>query len=98
MGPILGRQDPGGPHVGPMKFAIWVGFHAISNSVNGLAPVGHRPSAAVLLNCVELVTSQLNQNTVGTLLGRNIGVIVALGEPWVDSGNGLDWTDQIIPE
>ena len=25
MGPIWGRQDPGGPHVGPMNFAIWVG-------------------------------------------------------------------------
>ena len=23
MGPILGRQDPDGPHVGPMNFAIW---------------------------------------------------------------------------
>ena len=23
MGPIWGWQDPGGPHVGPMKFAIW---------------------------------------------------------------------------
>ena len=23
MGPILGRQDPGGPHVGPMNLAIW---------------------------------------------------------------------------
>ena len=23
MGPIRGRQDPGGPHVGPMNFAIW---------------------------------------------------------------------------
>ena len=23
MGPIWGRQDPGGPHIGPMKFAIW---------------------------------------------------------------------------
>ena len=23
MGPIRGRQDPGGPHVGPMSFAIW---------------------------------------------------------------------------
>ena len=22
-GPIWGRQDPGGPHVGPMSFAIW---------------------------------------------------------------------------
>ena len=25
MGPIWGRQDPGGPHVGPIKSAIWVG-------------------------------------------------------------------------
>ena len=24
MGSIWDRQDPGGPHVGPMKFAIWV--------------------------------------------------------------------------
>ena len=23
MGPNWGRQDPGGPHVGPMNFAIW---------------------------------------------------------------------------
>ena len=23
MGPIWGRQDPGGPHVGPMNFANW---------------------------------------------------------------------------
>ena len=24
-GPIWGRQDPGGPHVGLMNFAIWEG-------------------------------------------------------------------------
>ena len=24
MGPIWGRQHPGGPNVGPMNFAIWV--------------------------------------------------------------------------
>ena len=23
MGPIWGQQDPGGPHGGPMNFAIW---------------------------------------------------------------------------
>ena len=23
MGPIWVRQDPGGPHVGPMNFVIW---------------------------------------------------------------------------
>ena len=26
MGPIWGRQNPGGPHVGPMNLAIWVRF------------------------------------------------------------------------
>ena len=26
MGPIWSRQDPGGPHVGPMNFAIWDGL------------------------------------------------------------------------
>ena len=26
MGPIWGRQAPGGPHVGPMNFAIWYPF------------------------------------------------------------------------
>ena len=26
MGPIWGRQDPDGPHVGPMNFAIWDAF------------------------------------------------------------------------
>ena len=24
MGPIWGQQDPGGPHVGPINFVIWV--------------------------------------------------------------------------
>ena len=23
MGPSWGREDPGGPHVGPMNFAVW---------------------------------------------------------------------------
>ena len=27
MGPIWGRQDPGGPHVSPMNLAIWVYFY-----------------------------------------------------------------------
>ena len=27
VGPIWGRQDPGGPHFGPMNFAIWVRIH-----------------------------------------------------------------------
>ena len=30
MGPIWGRQDPGGSHVGPMNFVIWGSFSASS--------------------------------------------------------------------
>ena len=30
MGPIWGRQDPGGPHVGPMNIAIWAVYCALN--------------------------------------------------------------------
>ena len=31
MGPIWGREGPGGPHVGPMNFAIWVASDDVTN-------------------------------------------------------------------
>ena len=34
MGPIWGRQDPGGPHVGPINFAIWVSTHLWAGAVH----------------------------------------------------------------
>ena len=37
MGPIWGRQDPGGPHVSPMNFAIWgfvVGWVCLDKDIN----------------------------------------------------------------
>ena len=36
MGPIWGRQDPGGPHVGPMNIAIWV--YTSTSAINTLRP------------------------------------------------------------
>ena len=30
MGPIWGRQDPGGPHVGPINFALWAIIQAMA--------------------------------------------------------------------
>ena len=33
MGPIWGRQDPGGPHVGPMNFVIWVKMALTSKNI-----------------------------------------------------------------
>ena len=35
-GPIWGRQDPGGPHVGPMNFAIRVNLLTDINSNHGM--------------------------------------------------------------
>ena len=29
MGPTWGRQDPGGPHVGPINFAIWASLNEL---------------------------------------------------------------------
>ena len=34
MGPIWGRQDQGGPHVGPMNFAIWDVTLGLENGVS----------------------------------------------------------------
>ena len=34
MGPIWGRQDPDGPHVGPMNFVIWVAFWKRNQPMN----------------------------------------------------------------
>ena len=36
-GPIWGRQDPGGPHVGPMNFAIWVPSLALGHPYDCLS-------------------------------------------------------------
>ena len=36
MGSIWGRQDPGGPHVGPMNFAFW-GVYEYGGVYLGLA-------------------------------------------------------------
>ena len=49
MGPIWGRQDPGGPNVGPMNFAIWVGIQ--------LSTVTTR-SSIIAFNTAEITTQQ----------------------------------------
>ena len=36
MEPIWGRQDPGGPHVGPMNFAIWGAWHTRGEHTTGV--------------------------------------------------------------
>ena len=38
MGSIWGRQDPGGPHIGPMNFVIWVVYGNQSVHLELLVP------------------------------------------------------------
>ena len=38
MGPIWGRQDPGGPHVGPMNYAIWEAYN--QDHEYAVSPIG----------------------------------------------------------
>ena len=44
MGPIWGRQDPGGPRVGPMNFAIWGDPYAPPSHWDPLRPYGSNTS------------------------------------------------------
>ena len=58
MGPIWGRQDPGGPHVGPVNFAIWVYIYV--DKINP-AHQGFRPRQ-VLPRLISLVIAQSLQD------------------------------------
>ena len=46
MGPIWGRQDPDGPHVGPMTFAIWA--VAVKVSFEGRAGISYKASINIV--------------------------------------------------
>ena len=50
MGPIWGQQDPGGPHVGPMNFAIW---EVNLGSENGLTLPSNKPLSEQILTIAE---------------------------------------------
>ena len=45
MGPVWGRQDPGGPHIGPMKFDIWDTIH----QTPAIVDISHSHSWILLL-------------------------------------------------
>ena len=69
MVPIWGRQDPGGPHVDPMNFALWV-------FITGNVPPGILASACsgdgLLLNqCYFIVTKTVKYSFQCFLFVRN---------------------------
>ena len=61
MGPIWGRQDPGGPRVGPLNLAIWVVFSPLTLEYFG---VGVRSVVAILIGVEPVEFSQ--ERIIGT--------------------------------
>ena len=61
MGPIWGRQDPGGPHVGPMNFAIWVN-DSVNNNV--MSSVQRRCNGMVMLSLRYVSDGQQSINSL----------------------------------
>ena len=60
MGPIWGRQDPGGPHVGPMNIAISAGWPQPSlEAFQGELLWGHKVMAEILQATFLKVFSQI---------------------------------------
>ena len=57
MGPIWGRQDPGGPHVGPMNFATWVIFAKIVTSLWIFRNL--TPSNTFVMYLTTIITSEI---------------------------------------
>ena len=58
MGPIWGRQDPGGPHVGPMIFSIWAAKNHFLNQCweRPMKPLAHkRPVMQKASPCFDIV-------------------------------------------
>ena len=52
MGPIWGRQDPGGPHICPMNFAFWVIFDCIITAPDCISILRN---SRWVLNCMNVM-------------------------------------------
>ena len=72
MGPIWGRQEPGGPHVGSMNFAIW-GVTKIGNTCKKASEDGNKAKkytgSYFTVVKVSLVTSKKTSNPCVTVRG-----------------------------
>ena len=88
MGPIWGRQDPGGPHVGPMNLAIWVAHWPLGDPYVIIEFIIFKFISGVDLLSIscEIVLRWMIQDLTGDLSTLNIG-----------SGNGLVPSDCMMP-
>ena len=59
MGPIWGRQDPGGPHAGPMTFAIWALIQVMA-----CGTIGAKSSPEPKLICYQLHSQDFRETFI----------------------------------
>ena len=64
MGPTWGRQDPGGPHVGPMNLALWDGLFILWNTVR------------CHYNTVSVLQNIHNRHPIARPWGRAMGCLL----------------------
>ena len=84
MGPIWGRQDPGGPHVGPMNLAIWVAHWSLGDPYVIIELIIFKFISGVDLLSISCVI--VLQDLTGDLSKFITG-----------SGNGLVPSDRMMP-
>ena len=60
MGPIWGQQDPGGPHVGPMNFALWDMIIHIREHISWMNALWLKQNAVILQMTFSLLTGYLD--------------------------------------
>ena len=69
MGPIWGRQGPGGPHVGPMNLAIWVVIQISCLNLNKKLRVVKMPTLSSQV--VMTISAATSNNKVGIMTTFN---------------------------
>ena len=68
MGPIWGRQDPGGPHVGPLNFVIWDGTSVWPSAAMTISTVTSQACSGITLKVVKRNMMRLSRRlTIETM-------------------------------
>ena len=73
MGPIWGRQGPGGPHVGHMSFVIWEINAKQVQDLHGIKLLSHRECLTKLQSYGQIVVNS-NRSDIHVLLCHGISI------------------------
>ena len=83
VGLIWGWQDPGGPHVGPMNFVIWVKSPLVLSSFFNTVSAG----TTVLANTWDIDDLQIRTvlRRKFMIISWQVNALIIIGNLWVDS-------------